>query len=330
MSRILVTGCAGLIGAHFTRYLTDAGHQVIGIDNLSGGYIEHVDPRIDFYERNLVNQEEINNVFKQTRPEFVYHLAAYAAVGLSPFIRNFNYSNNLLSSVNVINASINNDVKKVIFASSMDVYGSQPPPFTEDMNPSPQDPYGISKFTVEQDLSAAKNFFGLDYSIVRPHNVFGVYQNIWDKYRNVLGIWIRQTLSGQPLTIYGDGSRVRSFSDVKYYMQPFEKLMSVGSGEVYNIGADSSMTILEAANRFCGVANSLGYKTSIVHLEPRDEVHEAYCDHQKAKKDLDFKDDTKFEDLIGEMFVWAKNQPNRPVKLMNYEVEKKMYSFWKT
>jgi nucleoside-diphosphate-sugar epimerase len=132
------------------------------------------------------------------------------------------------------------------------------------------------------------------------------------------------------LTIYGDGSRVRSFSDVKYYMQPFEKLMSVGSGEVYNIGADSSMTILEAANRFCGVANSLGYKTSIVHLEPRDEVHEAYCDHQKAKKDLEFKDDTKFEDLIGEMFVWAKNQPNRPVKLMNYEVEKKMYSFWKT
>ena len=329
MSRILVTGCAGLIGAHFTRYLTDAGHQVVGIDDLSGGYIEHVDPRIEFYERNLVDANSVNKVFQDTKPEFVYHLAAYAAVGLSPFIRNFNYSNNLLTSVNVINASINNDVKKVIFTSSMDVYGSQKAPFTEDMRPTPQDPYGISKYTVEQDLASAKKFFGLNYSIVRPHNVFGIYQNIWDKYRNVLGIWIRQTLSGHPLTIYGDGSRVRSFSDVKYYMDPFEKLMRLGDSQTYNIGADTSMTILEASRRFCKVADSLGYKTSVVHLEPRDEVHAAYCDHSKAKEQLGFKDETDFESLIAEMFVWAAKQPQRDVKILSYEVEKNLYSFWK-
>lgn len=329
-SKVLVTGCAGLIGSHFTRYLLDKGHEVIGVDDLSGGYIENLDPRLKFHQKNLVDVSLVNELFETTQPDYVYHFAAYAAVGLSPFIRNFNYSNNLLSSVNIINSCVNHDVKKVIFTSSMDVYGKKIPPYTEDMVPKPEDPYGISKYTVELDLSTAHQFFGLNYSIVRPHNVFGIYQNIWDKYRNVLGIWIRQTLSGQPITIYGDGSQVRSFSDVKYYMEPFEKLMSVGDHETYNIGADHSMTILEAANRFCGVAKTKGYNTSIVHLEPRNEVQEAYCDHTKAKSHLDFKDDTNFEELIAEMFDWAVLQPSHPVKFMNYEIQKKMYSFWKS
>jgi len=329
MSKILVTGCAGLIGSHFSKHLINNGHQVLGVDDLSGGYVENMDPKIEFHKFNLVDAELVDDLFNNCNIEYVYHFAAYAAVGLSPFIRNFNYTNNLISSVNLINASIKYDAKKFIFASSMDVYGSQTPPFVEGMNLHPKDPYGISKFATEQDLEAAGDFFGLRYSIVRPHNVFGIHQNIWDRYRNVLGIWIRQTLNKQPLTIYGDGSRVRSFSDVKYYMDPFEKLMNQGDGEAYNIGADSSITILEAATKFCHVANSLGYPTSIVHLEPRDEVHEAYCDHTKAKNDLGFKDETNFEDLIGQMFSWAEKQPQRPVKNMKYEIEKKMYSFWK-
>ena len=330
MSRILVTGCAGLIGSHFARHLLDNGHEVIGVDDLSGGYIENIDTRMDFYEKNLIDADAVKKVFSDTQPEYVYHFAAYAAVGLSPFIRNFNYNSNMIASVNIINNSINNSVKKFIFASSMDVYGGEHnPPYVEDMSLAPEDPYGISKYAVEQDLKSAHSFFGLNYSVVRPHNVFGIYQNIWDKYRNVLGIWIRQTLSGQPITIFGDGSQVRSFSDVKYYMEPFEKLMRLGDCQTYNIGADTSMSILDAANRFCNVARSLGYQPSIVHLEPRNEVHQSYCDHSKAKKQLGFKDDTDFESLIAEMFVWAAKQPQRPVKMMNYEIEKNLYSFWK-
>ena len=158
MKKVLVTGCAGLLGSHFTRYLLEKGYEVIGIDDLSGGYIDNVDPRIDFYQRDLSNSEAVNEVFKNTRPNFVYHFAAYAAVGLSPFIRNFNYTNNLLSSANVINACVNFDVKKIIFSSSMDVYGSaHAPPYTEDMKPEPEDPYGIAKYAVEQDLKSAKD-----------------------------------------------------------------------------------------------------------------------------------------------------------------------------
>ena len=331
MSKILITGCAGLLGSHFTRYLLDKGHSVSGIDDLSGGYIENIDPRLDFYERNLVESKKIDKVFKDIRPDYVYHFAAYAAVGVSPFIRNFNYTNNVVASANVINGCINYNVKKLIFTSSMDVYGSAyAPPYTEDMVPAPEDPYGIAKYAVEMDLKQAARFFGLKYSIVRPHNVFGIYQNIWDKYRNVLGIWIRQTLSGQPITIYGDGSQIRSFSDIKYYMEPFEKLMRLGDGQTYNVGADSEMSILEASQRFCQVANSLGYETNVVHLEPRDEVKSAYSDHSKAKEQLGFRDDTNFEDLIEKMFAWASSQSHHQVKFIDYEIEKKMYSFWKS
>lgn len=329
MSRILITGCAGLLGSHFTRYMLGKGHEVVGVDDLSGGYREHLDPRLDFFEANLVNSMQVDDVFRLRQPEYVYHFAAYAAVGLSPFIRSFNYMNNVVASTNLINAAVNNEVKKFVFTSSMDVYGSQISPFTEDQLPRPEDPYGISKYTVEQDLAAAGRLFDLKYSIVRPHNVFGIYQNIWDKYRNVLGIWIRQTLAGQPITIYGDGEQVRSFSDVRYYMEPFEKLMHTGDGEVYNMGADEHMTINEAAARLQRIAGELGYATQIVHLEARDEVKLAYCDHTKAKGQLAFRDDTVFDDLVRDMFVWAAAQPHRPVKMMSYEIEKKMYGYWR-
>lgn len=328
--KVLITGIAGLLGANFSRHLLNNGYDVVGIDNLSGGYKDFVPPNVNFYKADLSQPEAINQIFSKEKPDYVYHFAAYAAVGLSPFIRSFNYTNNVVASANVINACINHGVKKLIFTSSMDVYGSAyNPPYVEDYVPVPEDPYGIAKFTVEQDLAAAKRFFGLNYTIVRPHNVFGVYQNIWDKYRNVIGIWIRQTLSGQPITIYGDGSQVRSFSDIKYYMKPFEMLMSVGNGEIFNIGADSHTTIIEAANRFKEVAIKRGYKVSISHLQPRDEVKTAYCDHAKAKKVLNFKDETNFEELVDKMVTWAQSQPNRPVKLMDYEIEKNMYDFWK-
>lgn len=330
MARILITGCAGLIGNHLSRHLLDRGHEVLGIDDLSGGYKDLMDPRVHFFEADVTNPRQVDGVFHYKKPEYVYHFAAYAAVGLSPFIRNHNYTNNVVGSANVINACVKHETKKVVFASSMDVYGSlYAPPYVEEFVPRPEDPYGIAKYAVEQDLKQAKRLFNLDYSVVRPHNVFGIYQNIWDKYRNVIGIWIRQTLSGQPLTVYGDGLQVRSFSDVKYYMEPLEMLMSAGAGETYNIGADRHTTILDAARRFQAVAHSHGYDPQVVHLEQRDEVRTAYCDHAKAKRQLGFKDGTDFDVLVEKMLLWALTQPQRSIKVMPYELDKGLYSFWK-
>ena len=330
MSTIVVTGAAGLLGTHFSRHLLSKGHKVVGIDNLLGGYQEFVDPRVDFIVRDLENARDVNRIFEARKPDYVYHFAAYAALGLSPFIRNFNYQNNVIASVNLINASINHGVKKFIFTSSMDVYGSRhQPPYTEEMTPEPEDPYGIAKYAVEMDLKHASRFFGLRQSIVRPHNVFGIYQNIWDKYRNVLGIWIRQIIAGKDITVYGDGSQVRSFSDVAFYMDPFEELMDLGDGETYNIGAEAHTTILRAAERVKDISAVFGYNPKIVHVEKRDEVHTAYCDHSKAKRDLGFEDGTNFSQLVMDMFNWARSEPARLVRDLPLEVDKNLYSFWK-
>lgn len=333
MQKVLITGVAGLLGAHLSRHLLDKGYDVIGLDNLSGGYLDFVDKRLTdndkFYQIDLVDAAAVKAVFEKTRPDFVYHLAAYAAEGLSPFIRNFNYTNNLLCSVNVINNCINYDVKKIIFTSSMAVYGHGNPPFKEDQIPDPADPYGIAKYSVEMDLKQAYDQFGLKYTIVRPHNVIGIYQNIWDKYRNVIGIWIRQSLANQAITIYGDGTQKRAFSDIKFYLDPFEQLMNGHDGEVFNIGADHEYELNIVADLVKKTANEFGYEPTISHLEGRHEVKDAYCNHDKAKAALGFQDNTDIETTIREMFTWAKDQPEREIKKMDYEVDKNMYSFWK-
>lgn len=320
--KILITGCAGLIGSHFSRYLLDKGYEVYGVDDLSGGYVENLpdDEFFRFSSINLLNKKSLGALFKKVQPDYVYHFAAYAAEGLSPFIRNFNYTNNLIASANVINECIKNDVKKIIFTSSMAVYGDQKPPFTEDMKPNPVDPYGIAKYAVEMDLKQAHEQFGLKYSIVRPHNVIGIYQNIWDKYRNVIGIWIRRVLRGEKVQIFGDGEQKRAFSDVKYILEPLEKLMTVGDGETFNLGSDKAYTLNEVAKIFHG---------KVEHLEKRNEVKNAYCSHKKAKKVLGFNDKTNLKETIKEMTEWAKTQPDREVKQMDYEVIKGMYQFWK-
>ena len=329
MSNILITGVAGLLGANFARHLVKKGHKVSGIDNLSGGYKDNVPEDIAFYQADLYDIETTNKVFKLEKPDYVYHFAAYAAEGLSRYIRNFNYTNNIVCSANVINACINYNVKKIIFTSSMAVYGNGPTPYKEDQLLSPDDPYGIAKSAIELDLKAASNHFGLQYSVVRPHNVIGVYQNIWDRYRNVIGIWIRQSMCGESLTLFGDGTQVRAFSDIDFYMSPFEKLMLEHDGEIFNIGADKYWTINDAAKLVQVVAEEHGNKVGIRHLEARNEVHTAYSDHTKARSLLDFVDNTSLDTTIRKMYNWAQAQPSRKVEYFDYEIEKKLYSYWK-
>ena len=328
--KIFVTGCAGLLGANYTRHLLANGHEVIGIDDLSGGYKAFVTKgeNFSFVKLNLERRKKIVELFEEHKPEVLVHFAAYAAEGLSPFIRNFNYRNNLICSANLINECIKHDTK-FIFTSSMAVYGEQEPPFTEDKRPQPIDPYGIAKYAVECDLKLAHEQFGLRYNIVRPHNVLGIYQNIWDKYRNVIGIFIRKTLNGQPILVYGDGEQTRAFSDIKYYMEPFDRLLTEYDGETFNIGADKYFTLNEVAEAVQKVGKKYGYEVPIEHGEPRHEVKHAYCDHTKAKSMLQFSDGTNLEELIESMFVWAMKQPNRKVKTMEYEVTKDIYDYWR-
>jgi UDP-glucose 4-epimerase len=328
--KIFVTGCAGLLGSNYTRHLIANGHKVIGIDDLSGGYKAFLpkDDNFTFVKFNLERRKKVVELFEKHKPDVLIHFAAYAAEGLSPFIRNFNYRNNLICSANLINECITHNTK-MIFTSSMAVYGAQEPPFTENKRPQPIDPYGVAKYAVEVDLELAHQQFGLRYNIVRPHNVLGIYQNIWDKYRNVIGIFIRKTLNGEPILVYGDGEQTRAFSDIKYYMEPFDKLLTDYDGEIFNIGADKYFSLNEVAETVQKIGKKYGYDVPIKHGEPRHEVKHAYCDHTKAKSMLEFRDETNLEELIESVFVWAMKQPNRKVKKMEYEVTKDIYDYWK-
>jgi UDP-glucose 4-epimerase len=213
VSRILVTGGAGFIGSHVSEELVRRGHQVTLLDDLSGGFADNVGAGAELVIGSITDSTLVNDLFAARRFEYVYHLAAYAAEGLSHFIKRFNYTNNLIGSVNLINAAVNTGVKCFVFTSSIAVYGSSPElPMTEQTLPHPEDPYGIAKLAVEQDLAVSKAMFDLDYIIFRPHNVYGERQNIGDKYRNVVGIFMNQILQGKPMTVFGDGSQTRAFS----------------------------------------------------------------------------------------------------------------------
>lgn len=328
---ILITGVAGLLGSRLADWIIEnTEHSVVGIDDLSGGYIENINPEVIFHKFNLLDSSKLDDVFNSSKPDIVYHFAAYAAEGLSPFIRKYNYENNLLTSVNLINNSIKYGVKRFIFASSMSVYGGKhTPPFSEELEQAPIDPYGIAKFSVEQDLKVAYQQHGLPYTIIRPHNFYGINQNIWDKYRNVLGIWMYQILNNQQPTIFGDGEQTRAFSYVDDSIIPFWNASQRDEciDQIINLGGIKESTINEACQTLLKIS---GTDLKPLYLESRHEVKHAWSTWQKSVDLLDFQHNIDLEEGLSRMWSWAQQQPNRARFVWpKYELEKGIYKFWK-
>jgi UDP-glucose 4-epimerase len=328
MKRSLVTGGAGFIGAHVTNELVKLGHSVVVLDDLSGGYEDNINAKAVFIKGSITDHKLLSDLFNEYKFDYVYHMAAYAAEGLSHFIKRFNYTNNLIGSVNLINESVKHNIKCFVFTSSIAVYGAGQLPMSEDMIPLPEDPYGIAKLAVEYDLMTTYAMFGLNYIIFRPHNVFGEYQNIADRYRNVVGIFMNQLLQGKQLTVFGDGTQKRAFSyigDVAPYIA-----ISVENRDAYNqvinIGAEKEYSVNELANTIMDV---MGIKSEIRYLPARNEVHNAYSDHSKAKKIFNFQSDTSLKIGIRNMANWVKNHGARETpKFKDIELYDKLPSIW--
>lgn len=282
MTCSLVTGGAGFLGSHVVRECLAQGHRVVVLDDLSGGSRGNVPPGVPLVQCSVTDASAVRATFDHYRPDYVYHLAAYAAEGLSPFARRFNYENNVVGSAVVINECVRFKVQRLVFTSSIAVYGHEKPPFYETDQPEPRDPYGIAKYAVELDLQAACEQFGLEYTIFRPHNVYGPYQNLGDRYRNVVGIFMRQALRGEPFTIFGDGSQTRAFSYVTPVASAIAGCVAMPDcvGEVYNVGGDHVHTVREVA---VAVADAFGNPPHWQHYPARHEAQHAYCDHRKAR-----------------------------------------------
>lgn len=325
----LVTGGAGFIGSHIVDALIDRGHQVIVLDDLSGGYVDNINPKARFIQGSVVDSIMVDSLFAKYKFEYVYHLAAYAAEGLSHFIRRFNYTNNIIGSINLINASLNYPIKCFVFTSSIAVYGSSQTPMIEDMKPEPEDPYGVAKYAVELDLAAASRMFGLKTIIFRPHNVYGIRQNTGDKYRNVIGIFMNQILQDLPCTIFGDGNQIRAFTDITDVAPVIADSAEnpQAYGHIFNIGSGQFNSVIELAQM---VQKVMGRNTGIKHLEDRKEVVAAFSDHTKACNILNYHPQVSLEDGLRKMAQWVKKVgPRQTQKFACIEVKRNLPSVWR-
>lgn len=329
MTRVLVTGVAGFIGSHVAGHCLDLGFEVVGVDDLSGGFEGNVPPGVDFRKGSVTDHERVTHLWDDDHFDFVYHLAAYAAEGLSHFIRRYNYRTNLIGSINLINESISHGVQCFVFTSSIAVYGSNRTPMVESMTPEPEDPYGVSKYAVELDLGAANRMFGLPYIIFRPHNVYGERQNIADRYRNVVGIFMNQVMNGAPLSVFGDGLQTRAFSYVDDVASVIARspLVRQAYQEVFNIGAEKPYTILELADE---VARAFGVHADIRHLPERNEVKHAIASHEKISRLFDLPNTTPLAVGLGRMAAWARDHgPSQPVTFDDIEVSINLPQVWR-
>jgi UDP-glucose 4-epimerase len=318
------------MGSHVADACLALGMEVVATDDLSGGFRENVPAAAQWIEGDLRDADFVQHLAESGPFDYIYHLAAYAAEGLSHFIRRYNYRTNLEASVNLINEAVLGGVKRFVFTSSIAVYGSGQLPMRESMTPMPEDPYGVSKYAVELDLAAAHNMFGLDYTVFRPHNVYGERQNIADRYRNVIGIFMNCLLDGKSMPIYGDGFQTRAFSHIADVAPVIARapLEPASCNEVFNVGADEVHSVLDLAH---SVAAALDLPADIVHLAARNEVAHAFSDHSKLHGVFGRHDSIALNEGLARMAHWVhKRGPQAPIEFAGeIEVSLNMPPSWR-
>ncbi|MGH8247718.1 MAG: NAD-dependent epimerase/dehydratase family protein, partial [Gammaproteobacteria bacterium] len=247
--RALVTGAAGFMGSHLVDALLAAGHSVFAVDDLSGGYRDNVAKEASFTELDLRDGAAVETYIRKTKPEVIFHLAADATEGRSQFTPVACIQRNLVAYMHLLASLIRAGFEKIVLTSSMSVYGSQAPPFSEGLDRRPEDIYGIAKASMERATEVMHNVFHYRYTIVRPHNVYGIRQNLADPYRNVVAIFINALLQDKKFYIYGDGEQKRAFTDIDDFT-PY--LIKTGFDpatdfEIFNVGPEQEYSINELA-----------------------------------------------------------------------------------
>jgi len=325
------------MGSRLADYIVEhvPGATIIGIDDLSGGFIENVNEKVIFFECDVSASESMNAIFEKHKPDYVFHFAAYAAECLSPFIRRYNYINNLVATATIINCCIKHKIDRLVFTSTMAVYGDGQAPFRENDLRNPIDPYGVAKAACERDIEIAAEQHGLDYCILRPHNVYGAKQNIWDPYRNVIGIFMYKVLKGDPVTVFGDGEQKRAFSYIDDSLEPMWKAAwkKEASEQIINLGGIHEYSINDLAQTVVDTAYELGINTDnspIIHLPPRHEVKYAFSTYHKSQEILNFEHRTDLYEGVKKMWKWVLEQPERErVIWTNYELDSELYPYWR-
>jgi UDP-glucose 4-epimerase len=302
--KIFITGIAGFLGSHVADRLIEQGHEVSGCDNLIGGYLENVPEEAEFYQVDAIYLNQMKKMTKGV--DVIIHTACTAYEGLSVFSPYLVGQNTYQISMAVFTAAAENKVPKVINCSSMARYGEQDiTPFTEDLIPKPQDPYGIAKLASEQTLEIMSNVHGFDFVNLVPHNIIGPRQKYDDPYRNVVSIMINRILNGKPPIVYGDGSQERCFSDIEDTVNPIIESIhnEKAIGETINIGPDEDViSIKDLSYKILQILNS---DLEPIFVDPRpQEVKIAHCSADKARQLLGYDTTVNLDASIAKIANW--------------------------
>jgi UDP-glucose 4-epimerase len=308
--KAIVTGGAGFIGSRVAEILIERGHEVLVIDDLSGGFLENVPAGARFVRASI--NANLQPVFDDFRPHYVYHLAAYAAEGLSHHIPLFNYNNNLTGTANVLTAAYRSGADHFVFTSSIAAYGHphSTEPFREEDHCVPADPYGVAKSACEHHIRAFRDYYGRpDFTLFRPHNVYGPCQNISDPFRNVVGIFMARALRGEPLPLFGDGGQTRSFSYVRSVAASIVSapLIAAARNEIFNVGGDQPTSVRDLAH---AIGRVLKVPVQLQFLAERKEVKHAHSSHEKLKRVFGVEaEDIPLEEGLERMAAYVKTHP---------------------
>jgi UDP-glucose 4-epimerase len=303
---IFITGVAGFLGSNLADYYIAKGYKVTGCDNLVGGDMDNLHPKVIFHKTECENLKKMVEISKGV--DVVIHAAAYAHEGLSNVSPNLICSNIINASTSVFSAAIQNNVKRIVFCSSMARYGHIKPPFKESDIPNPVDPYGISKLAAEKILINLCNTYGVEYNIAIPHNIIGVKQKYDDPFRNVASIMINLMLQNRRPIIYGDGEQKRSFSDVDDCIYCIDKLATDSNikNDIFNIGPEHNYVSVNSLFKI--LSNELKFNQEPIYYTDRiNEVKFANCSEKKAVTILGYKSSISLEDSLKKMINYIKN-----------------------
>ena len=321
---ILITGVAGFLGSHLSEKLAEKDHNVIGIDNMIGGYTDNIPKNIKFHNIDCCDLDQVNKVMKGI--DVVYHCAATAHEGLSVFSPYEIGKNNFLASVSIFSAAMTHKVKRIIFCSSMARYGSQNTPFNESMEPKPVDPYGISKVAAEAVLKNLCELNNIEWVIAVPHNIIGPRQKYDDPFRNVVSIMLNRMLQNLPPIIYGDGEQKRCFSYIDDCLSCLIPMLDQKNlnKQIINIGPDEEFVTINKVAEIC--ANITGVNLNPIHKKDRPrEVKHATRSADKARKILNYKTKTDLTTGITKTFDYIKKRGTKPFNYhINIEIQNEL------
>lgn len=303
--KILITGGSGLVGSNLANKLVEEGHDVVTLDKVDGGFLNQ--EKVGFYQEDLLNKEFVLDLFEAVEPDAIYHLAANAAEARGQISPVDMTENNLNIFLNVLVAAINNKVKKFIYTSSVAVYGEATVPYKEDGETIPKDVYGVNKLAAEQILKIMAKVYGFEYTIFRPHNIYGPYQSMGDPYRNVVALFMRKVIENQPYTLFGEGTMRRAFSYVEDVVEVLAAALDDKFNDLtVNVGSDKDISIKELSD----LIQKITGKTTEVQLAPvrKQEISMFLADHSLQNSLIQYRE-TPIEEGLKKTWEWVLSQP---------------------